>query len=102
MSPSDRPCRQAHLMRTETFDDILTDNGIVNLLRVNMIIWEEDADLPHLRPLRSGGEAGDVSPGVESLAHLLAVHGGRDPVTPRADVLGDGTIRGEKALRVPG
>jgi hypothetical protein len=26
MSLSDRPCRQAHIMRIETFDGILTDN----------------------------------------------------------------------------
>jgi hypothetical protein len=29
MSPSDHSCRQAHLMRIETFDDILTDNRVV-------------------------------------------------------------------------
>jgi hypothetical protein len=29
MSPSDRPCRQAHIMRIETFDDILTDNRVI-------------------------------------------------------------------------
>jgi hypothetical protein len=29
MSPSDCPCQQAHLMRIETFDDILTDNHVI-------------------------------------------------------------------------
>ena len=29
MSPSDRLCRQAHIMRIETFDDILTDNRVI-------------------------------------------------------------------------
>ena len=29
MSPSDRPCRQGHIMRIETFDDILTDNRVI-------------------------------------------------------------------------
>ena len=29
MSPSDRPCRQAHLMRLGTFDDILIDHRVI-------------------------------------------------------------------------
>jgi hypothetical protein len=29
MSPSDRPCRQAHIMRLETFEDILTDHRVL-------------------------------------------------------------------------
>ncbi len=29
MSPSDRPCRQAHIMRIETCDGIPTDNRVI-------------------------------------------------------------------------
>ena len=29
MSPSDSPCRQAHIMPIETFDGILTDNRVI-------------------------------------------------------------------------
>jgi hypothetical protein len=43
-----------------------------------------------------------VPPGVESLAHLLTVRGGRTPMPPRAEVLGNRTIRGQEPLGVPG
>jgi hypothetical protein len=67
-----------------------------------MSIWQEDPYLPRSRALRGGGEAGDFPPGVESRAHLLAVLGGRQPVPSWAEVLGDRSICGEKALRVSG
>ena len=38
-----------------------------------MSLWQEDLYLPCSPPLRRGGGARDVSPGVESLAHLLPV-----------------------------
>lgn len=76
--------------------------GIVNLLSANMIIWEEDADLPRLRPLRCGGEAGDVSPGLEALPHLLTVCEGREPVAPRTEVRDNGAIGRKKALGCAG
>jgi len=36
------------------------------------------------------------------LPHLVTVFGGREEVTPRSKVLGDGTIRGEEALGLSG
>jgi hypothetical protein len=53
MSPSDRPCRQAHIMRTETFDDILTDNGIVNLLRHIVKIFKQPCPESHAKGRRT-------------------------------------------------
>jgi hypothetical protein len=50
--------------------------------------------------LCGGGEARDVLPGVEALRQLYAVLGGGQPVTPGAEVSGDGTVCGEKALGV--
>jgi hypothetical protein len=44
------------------------------------------------------GKAGDFPPSVESLAHLLAVLGGRQPMPSRSAMRGNGAIRGEKAL----
>jgi hypothetical protein len=52
-------------------------------------------------PLRGHGRAHDLLPNLESLTHLLAVLGGGEPVAFRSEVLADGTIRGEKTLRVP-
>ena len=54
----------------------------VNVLHVNVIIWQGDTRLPHSRGLGCGGKAGDVPPGVESLAHLSAVREGRQPMPP--------------------
>ena len=34
------------------------------------------------------------------MTHLLAIHGGSEPVTPRAEVLRDRTIGGEETLGV--
>jgi hypothetical protein len=53
---------------------------------------------PLTRPLCGHGRTGHLPLGVESLHHLLAVHGGREVVAPRPEVLGDGTVRGEEAL----
>ena len=36
----------------------------------------------------------------KSFGHDLAIGGGREPVAPRSEVLGDGTIRGEEPLRM--
>jgi hypothetical protein len=57
-------------------------------------------DLSCSQPLRGGGEAGDFPPSAESLAHLLAVRGGRQPMPSRSKVLGDRPIGGEESLRV--
>jgi hypothetical protein len=76
--------------------------GTVNLLHVNVIIWQGDTRLPHSRCLRCGWKTGDLPPGVKSLAHLLAIHGGRQPMSPWTEVLGNRTIRGQKSLGVPG
>ena len=50
--------------------------------------------------LCSLGRAGDLSPGLELLRHLLTVFGGRAEVTSRSEVLDNGAIGGEKALGV--
>jgi hypothetical protein len=50
--------------------------------------------------LCSLGRAGDLSPGLELLRHLLTVFGGRAEVTSRSEVLDNGAISGEKALGV--
>jgi hypothetical protein len=42
----------------------------------------------------------DFPPDLESLTHLLAILGGREPVAPRSEVLGDGAISGKEALGV--
>jgi hypothetical protein len=52
-------------------------------------------------PLRGHGHARDLLPDLESLTHLLGVLGGGEPVSFRSEVLADGTIHGEKTLRVP-
>jgi hypothetical protein len=76
--------------------------SIVNLLPVHVIIWQGDTSLPHSRCLRYSVKAGDLPPGGESLAYLLAVRGGRKPMPPRSGVLGYGTKGGEEALGLPG
>jgi hypothetical protein len=43
-----------------------------------------------------------VPPGVESLAHLLAVRGGRLALPPWSEMLCNRTIRGQETLGVPG
>jgi hypothetical protein len=76
--------------------------GIVNLLAVNVIIWQADTSPPRWRCLRCGWEAGDVPPGVESVAHLLAVRGGRIPMPSRSDVVGHRTTRGQETRGAQG
>jgi hypothetical protein len=53
------------------------------------------------RSLCGPGRAGDLSPCLELLRHLLTVFGGRVEVTSRAEVLDNGAIGGEEALGVP-
>jgi hypothetical protein len=48
------------------------------------------------------GRACNLSPGLESLRHLLTVGGGRAEVTPGPEVRRRKAIRGEEALGVPG
>jgi hypothetical protein len=61
---------------------------------------------PAGRQLHPGGclcgrsQARDFPPVLESLTHLLAIHCGREPVAPRSEVLGEGTIGRKKALGV--
>jgi hypothetical protein len=40
----------------------------------------------------------DFVPDLESLSHFLAIRGGREQVTSRSEVLGNGSIRRKKAL----
>jgi hypothetical protein len=72
----------------------------VNLLPVDRINEHKGTRLPGSSRLCGGGKARDVLPGAESVPQLLAVRGGGQPVTPWAEVLGDGTMRREKALGV--
>jgi hypothetical protein len=58
--------------------------------------------LHRLWPLGGHDRARDLAPHLESLPHLVSVVGGREEVTPRSKVLGDGTIRGEEALGLSG
>ena len=75
--------------------------GVVNLLPVDRINEHEGARRPGASVLCGGGKARDVLPGVESLPQLLTVFGGGEKMTSQAEVLRDGTIRGEEALRMP-
>jgi hypothetical protein len=43
---------------------------------------------------------GDFLPDLEALDHLLSVYAGRKQVTARAEVLGNGTRRGQEPLRM--
>ena len=79
-------------------DGVVT--GTVNLFHVNMIIRREDPHSPHPWRLRCGREIRDFLPGVESLAHLLAILGGREPVASGSEVLGNQPIGGEEPLGV--
>jgi hypothetical protein len=54
--------------------------------------------LSRTQPLGGHDRARDLPPHLESLPHLVTVFGGREEVTPRSEVLGDGTICGEEAL----
>jgi hypothetical protein len=56
------------------------------------------------RPLGSHDRARGLAPHLESLPHLVTVVGGREEVTPRSKVLGDGahTRRGAVALQLIG
>jgi hypothetical protein len=62
---------------------------------------------PAVRPWHPDGrlccrsQPRDFPPDLESVPHLLAIHWGREPVAPRSEVLGNGTIRREKPLGVP-
>jgi hypothetical protein len=78
----------------------MTNEGVVNLLPVDVINEHEGARLPGASRLCGGGKARDGLPGVESVPQLLTVLGSGQPVTPWAEVLGDGTMRGEKAWGV--
>ncbi len=53
------------------------------------------------RSLCGPGRAGDLSPGLELLRHLLTVCRGRAEVTSWSEVLDNGTIGGEEALGMP-
>jgi hypothetical protein len=74
--------------------------GIVNLLPVDRINEHEGTQLPGESLLCDDGKARDVLPGVEPSPQLLTVCGGWEEVASRAEMLGDGTIRGEEPLRV--
>jgi hypothetical protein len=51
-------------------------------------------------PLCDHGSARDLLPDLEFLGHLLAIPGGGEAVASRSEVLGDGPMRGQKALRM--
>jgi hypothetical protein len=70
------------------------------LLPVDRINEHEGTQLPGESLLCDDGKARDVLPGVEPSPQLLTVCGGWEEVASRAEMLGDGTIRGEEPLRV--
>jgi hypothetical protein len=51
--------------------------------------------------LCSHGRPRNLPPSPELVRHLLTVFGGREEVTPRPEVRGNGAIRGENALGAP-
>ena len=53
-----------------------------------------------VRPLCGYRCTRHLPPGLKSLRHLLAVPAGWEAVAPRLEVLGNRSVRGEKALRV--
>jgi hypothetical protein len=72
----------------------------VNLLPIDRINEHEGTRLPGASVLWGGGKARDFLPGIASFPHLLTVFRGREEVTARAEVWGDGTIDREAALGV--
>ncbi len=48
-----------------------------------------------------GGGADDDPPGGEAFLADLTIGGGGQPVAARAEVVGDGAVRGEEALGMP-
>lgn len=74
--------------------------GIVNVL-VLMPSPSVEVGRPHLTlPLRGHPCTCNLLPELKSLGHLLAILEGGKPVASWSEVLGDGTIRGEKPLGV--
>jgi DNA invertase Pin-like site-specific DNA recombinase len=74
--------------------------GVVNLLPIDRINEHGGTRLPGASVLCGGGKARDFLPGMASFPHLLTVFRGREEVTARAEVWGDGTIDREAALGV--
>ena len=79
-------------------------------LPIRVISWDltlrrssapEGGVLHFSRCLRGYRCTRDLPPGLESVRHLLTVLGGGEAVPPRPELLGNGAIGGEKALRVP-
>jgi hypothetical protein len=70
------------------------------LLPIDRINEHEGTRLPRASVLCGGGKARDFLPGMVSFPHLLTVFRGREEVTARAEVWGDGTIDREAALGV--
>jgi hypothetical protein len=56
----------------------------------------------HLPPSSHGhSRTRDFLPDLDWLGDRLAIGGGREPMVSRVEVLGDRTIRGQEALRMP-
>jgi hypothetical protein len=90
----------------DQIDDLLAQivalsQDIVNLLVSTISPGVAVGGMSLTLPLRSYGRARDLLSDLESLTHLLAVHGGGEPVAFRSEVLADGTILREETLRVP-
>jgi hypothetical protein len=54
-TPSARCPTMAFWDRSRVIFKSIRDHGVINLLHVNMIIWEEDPCPPRSCPLRCGG-----------------------------------------------
>jgi hypothetical protein len=85
-----------------TVDEFQQLSGFVNLLRLissqGKRVRDPDPPCPLGSPLRTC----DLGPTLESVAHLLTVRGRGQQMPSRAEVLGNGTIRRQKALGMTG
>jgi hypothetical protein len=72
--------------------------GIVNLLPVKRVIWQERVWRPRWRPLGGSGEARNFPPSVESLPDFLTVYGSKEEVASQSEMLRDGTIGSAETL----
>src|SRR5262249_22686898 len=79
----------------------LTQLGVVNLFVLTSSSGREVRGWHLTRPIGGHDRARDLPPDIESVGHGLAIHGGREEVAPWSEMRGDGTVRHEKALRVP-
>ena len=81
--------------------DTLRHQGFVNLLRLISSQDKQGRYPGHPCLLGSPLRARHLSPTRKSVPHFLAILRRRQQMTSRSEVLGDGVIRGQKALGMP-